>query len=311
MDLQNINDARRRIDPYIRHTPLVAARPMKDPFAAKGRVYFKLESMQITGSFKARGAVNKLLTLRPEEIERGIITASGGNHGLGVAYAGWLAKKPATIYLSSNVPKVKADQLIAWGAHIRYAGSVWDEANNAALEASAKEGLAYIHPFADPLVIAGQGTAALEILELLPDVSVLLVPIGGGGLASGVSLAAKSINPKIRVIGVEPTGAPTLHNSLKAGHLIELESISTAANTLAPRTSDAINFEIIRQYVDDIVLVSDDQMRDASSRLWKEMSIAADLSGSATTAALLAGLVNVSDGDKVCILVSGAGIPVV
>lgn len=261
----------------------------------------------MTGSFKARGAVNKLLSLKPEQIERGIVTASGGNHGLGVAYAGWLAKRPATIYLPNNTPPIKAQKLAKWGAKVIYAGQVWDDANREALAEAERTGAAYFHPFADPAVIAGQGTISLELLKDQPELDVLLVAIGGGGLISGVSLTAKALKPGIRVIGVEPVGAPTLYESLKAGHLVELDAIHTSANTLAPRLSAAINLEIIQHNVESIVLVSDDEMRDAAKWLWQEMGIAAELSGSAALAALLSGKVKVNPSDRVGVLVCGAG----
>jgi threonine dehydratase len=303
--LEDVQAARRRIAGRVRRTPLLAAQPLKQ--AVSHPLYLKLENLQIVGSFKARGAVNKLLSLPAEQIASGIITASGGNHGLGVAYAGWLAKSPATIYLPHNTPKVKAHKLESWGAKVIFEGAVWDDANRAALAAAQRDGLAYIHPFADPAVIAGQGTIALEILEDAPDIDVLLVAIGGGGLISGVSLAAKALQPGITVIGVEPVGAPTLYESRKAGKLVELSAITTAANTLAPRLSAPINFEIIERCVDDIVLVTDDEMREAARWLWFELGIAAELSGAASVAALLAGKVHCPPDSSVCALVCGAG----
>ncbi len=307
INLNDIQAARQRIVNDVRHTPIVEARPLKQAVAEGSQLFLKLENMQISGSFKARGAVNKLRSLPPEQVKRGIVTASGGNHGLGVAYAGWLAKCPATIYLSHNTPKIKAEKVAAWGAKVIYEGEVWDDANHAALDAAQRDGLEYFHPFADPLVIAGQGTLGLEILDDLPDVDVLLVAIGGGGLISGISLAIKALKPQTRVIGVEPVGAPTLYESMKAGRLVELPEIRTVANTLAPRLSAQIDFDIIHEYVDGIVLVSDDDMRSAARWLWQEMGVAAELSGSAAMAALLCGKVTVSPSQRVCVLVCGAG----
>jgi len=284
----------------------VEAKPVKQPITGAA-LYLKLELMQITGSFKARGAVNKLRSLPPEQVARGVITASGGNHGLGVAYAGWLAKAPATIYLSSNVPPIKAERLKSWGAKVVYEGHVWDEANAMAMAVAERDGLAYFHPFADAAVIAGQGTITLEVLDAVPDIDVLLVAIGGGGLISGVSLAAKAINPNLRVIGIEPVGAPTLHDSLRAGHLVELAEIRTAANTLAPRASAQINYDIIRQNVDEIVLLTDEEMHAGAVWLWQEMGIAAELSGAAALAALHSGKVRLAASQKACVLVCGVG----
>ncbi len=307
IELEDIRKARTRIAGHVRRTPLVNAHSLRQQATTARTLRLKLENLQVTGSFKARGAVNKLFSLSAEAIQAGIVTASGGNHGLGVAYAGWLAQTPATIYLPANAPPAKAEKLKKWGAHIRIEGEVWDDANRAALAAATRNGLTYFHPFADPAVIAGQGTIGLEILEDAPDTDLLIVAIGGGGLISGVSLAAKAVKPQIRVIGVEPVGAPTLHESLHAGRVIELPEIHTAANTLAPRQSAEINLEIIRQNVDDIVLVTDDEMRQAARWLWFEMGVAAELSGAAALAALLSGKVRPSPAQNVCPLVCGAG----
>src|SRR5579872_867632 len=150
IDLQDIQAAQARIHNYIRHTPLVEAKPVKQPVSQAETLYLKLECMQICGSFKARGAVNKLLSIPPEQLQRGLVTASGGNHALGVAYAGWIAKVPVTIYLPQSTPLVKARTLESWGAKVIFEGAVWDEANRAAMQAAEQQGLNYIHPFADP-----------------------------------------------------------------------------------------------------------------------------------------------------------------
>jgi len=303
--LAAIEQARQRLSGHVRRTPLVRAEPLLRTVAAS-RLTLKLESLQVTGSFKARGATNKVLTLAPDELRRGLVTASGGNHGLGVAYAGHLAGAPVTIYLPSNVPPAKAEKLERWGARVVWAGAVWDEADAAARASALASGAFYVHAFADPAVIAGQGTIGLEILEDDPETDVLLVAIGGGGLISGVATAVKALRPGIRVVGVEPVGAPTLHSSLRAGRVIELDQITTAANTLAPRSSADLNFEIIRRTVDEIVLVDDEEMREAARWLWFEMGLAAELSGAAAMAALLAGRVSV-DGQRACALICGAG----
>jgi threonine dehydratase len=305
--LNDVYAARERIRGFVRTTPMIDAMPVKVAASPVGNIHLKLECLQIGGSFKARGAVNKLKTLSDTEIKHGLVAASGGNHGLGVAYAGWLAKCPVTIYLAHNTPPIKAQKLEGWGAKVIYAGQVWDDANRAALAAAEKEGLTYVHPFADPAVIAGQGTTALEIYDQLPTVDVIVVAIGGGGLISGVSLAAKALNPNVKVVGVEPVGAPTLYGSRHAKKLVEVESIQTVANTLAPRLSAQINFDIIEQNVDDIVLITDDDMREAAQWLWQEMGVAAELSGSAAMAALLQGKISVTPDQHVCILVCGAG----
>ncbi len=307
LTLETIQAARSRIAPYIRHTPLFQARGLKQSIPGAANLWLKLDCLQVTGSFKARGAINTLLSLPPETVQRGIITASGGNHGLAVAYAGWQAQVPATIYLGHNVPPVKAQKLRQWGAEVVIEGADWDEANQAAMAQAQVDGLTYIHPFADSRVMAGQGTLALEILEDLSQVDTLLVAIGGGGLISGVSCAAKALRPNIKVIGVEATGAPTLHHSLRANQIVELATIATQANTLAPRKTEPINFDIIRQCVDEVVLVTDEQMQAAARWLWFEMGLATELSGAATVAALMAGAYMPKPTEILCSLVCGAG----
>ncbi|MGQ0664072.1 MAG: threonine ammonia-lyase [Pseudomonadota bacterium] len=305
--LADIRAAAQRIAPYVRRTPLIHASPVKTPASPHGALSLKLESLQVTGSFKPRGAINKLLSLPRAEAARGIVTASGGNHGLGVAYAGAVAKVPAIIYLPENVPAAKVAKLQSWGARVVIEGEVWDDSNRAALAAAAREGFAYFHPFADPAVIAGQGTVGLEILADAPHLDTLAVAIGGGGLISGIALAARSIKPSIRVIGVEPVGAPTLYESLKAGKLVELDAIRTAAGTLAPRQSAAINLDLISRHVEEIVLVSDEEMRRAARWLWFELGVAAEMGGAAALAALLAGKYRPGAGETICALVCGAG----
>jgi len=187
------------------------------------------------------------------------------------------------------------------------AGEVWDDSNRAALQHAEAENLSYIHPFADPAVIAGQGTIALEILEEAPDLDTLLVAIGGGGLISGIAIAAKALKPGIRVVGVEPVGAPTLRDSLAAGRLVELTRLDTAAVTLAPRRSEAVNLAIVRDAVEEIVLVEDAEMRAAARWLWREIGVATELSAAAAVAALLSGRYRPLAGEQICAVVCGAG----
>ncbi len=304
-DIAAIRAAQKIVAAEVRRTPLVPAE--HDKTGLSGRVLMKLECLQVTGSFKPRGAMNTLRSLKPEEIRRGIITASGGNHGLAVAYAGHVAEAPATIYLPSSAPKSKVAKLEAWGAQVVVEGAVWDDANRAALAEAERRGLTYIHPFADARVIAGQATLGLEILEQAPELDTVLVAIGGGGLIAGIALAVKAVNPKVKVIGIEPTGAPTLYESVRAGKLVELSRIDTAAGTLAPRMSAAINLGIIAEHVDEILLVSDEEMRDAARWLWFEHGIAAELSGAASLALLLSGKYKPKPNETVCALVCGAG----
>lgn len=304
--LADVEAAAARIRSHVRRTPLLRAAPLREP-AGPAALCLKLENLQIAGSFKARGAVSKLRTLAPDALARGLVTASGGNHGLGVAYAGWLAGVPATVYLPGNTPPAKAKALAAWGARVLVEGEVWDEANQAAHGAAAREGLTYVHPFADPMVIAGQGTIALEILEDLPDVDTVVVAIGGGGLIAGIGVALKALRPAARLVGVEAAGAPTLHASVRAGRLVTLEAIRTAATTLAPRRSEPINLALVQRTVDEIVLVDDTEMREAARWLWRELGVAGELSSAAAVAALRAGRVPVRPGGPVCALVCSAG----
>ena len=305
--IDNVHAAAERINGLVRRTPLLAASLCHGPLPGDPTLNLKLECLQVSGSFKARGAMSKLTTLDQAAKARGLITASGGNHGLGVAYAGYSAGVPVTIYLPGNTPPAKADQLRRWGAEVHIHGDVWDDANREALAVASRDGRTYIHPFADPSVIAGQGTVSLEVLADAPETDVLLVSIGGGGLIAGTAMTAKALKPEITVIGVEPVGAPTLRNSVAAGEVVELESIDTLANTLAPRKSEAINLALIQDNVDDIVLVTDDQMRDAARWLWREFGLGVELSAAAAVAALQAGAYVPAKGAICTALVCGAG----
>ncbi len=305
--LDDVRRAAERIRGLVRHTPLLEAAPAREHAVIAAQLVLKLESLQVTGSFKARGACNAFAAPPSAALTQGVVTASGGNHGLAVAYAGWISGVPATIYLPTTVPADKRRKLQAWGAQVVVEGNVWDDSNAAALRHAARHGMAYLHPFADPLVIAGQGTVATEILDAAPDVDTLLVAIGGGGLISGIAVAARAMKPGIRIIGVEPTGAPTLLRSLEAGRPAVLDRIDTAAGTLAPRSTDPLNFGIIQRSVERIVLVSDMAMREAAAWLWFEHGVAAELSGAASVAALLSGRYQPAPEERVCAVVCGAG----
>jgi len=303
--LDDVDAAADRIKTRVRRTPCLRSRFIRQPIHPQ--LLLKLECLQVTGSFKARGANNAVLSLDDAALNRGIITASGGNHGVAVAYAGHMSEARAVVYLPDRADKAKARQLQDWGAEVVIEGDVWDDANTAALERAERHGLTYLHPFADTAVIAGQGTVAREMLKQSSEIDVILVGIGGGGLISGVATAAKAINPNIRVIGVEPVGAPTLKTSLAAGTVTTLDEITTEAITLAPKQSAALNLGIIERLVDEIVLVDDDAMRRAAGWLFQEMGVAADLSGAAALAALQSGAVSVPDDQTVAAIVCGRG----
>ena len=304
--LADIEAAAERIKGRVRRTPCLRARYLREPLHP-GELLLKLECLQVTGSFKARGANNAVLQLDDAALKRGIVTASGGNHGLAVAYAGRASDARTVIYLPEITPAAKADKLRAWGAEVTVEGEVWDDANEAALARATRDGLTYLHPFSNPAVIAGQGTVGREMLKQSSHIDTLLVAIGGGGLISGIASAAKAIKPGIRVIGIEPVGAPTLSESLAAGSLITLPKIETEAVTLAPRRSAEINLEIIRNNVDQIVLVSDEEMRTAARWLWFEMGVAAELSGAAAIAAIQAGRLDLPQDSTTAAVICGVG----
>lgn len=306
VELDDIRAAAARIAGSVRRTPVIAATGLKSPLPCPD-VTLKLELLQATGSFKARGAMNRLLSADAQAIARGIVTASGGNHGLATARAGQLAGVPTTVFLPGNASQAKIEKLKAWQADVRMAGAAWDEANLAALDFRERTGAVYFHPFADPEVAAGQGTVGLEILEQMPGVTTVLVAMGGGGLASGVATAIKGLKPEVSIIGIEAEGSPVLLRSLEAGRNVALDRVTTAVATMACAKSDERIFETVRDRVDRIVLVSDEDMRAAAQWLWFEMGLAADLSGAAAIAALQAGRVPHRAGDRICAIVCGAG----
>ena len=291
----------------VRLTPVIAADHLQIDLARGAEVTLKLELLQVTGSFKARGATNKLLNTDPAVLAKGIVAASGGNHGLATARAGFVSRVPTTIFLPDNAAPSKIEKLKLWGAETRIVGSVWHEANAAALEHVARTGAAYFHPFADPHVVAGQGTVALEILQQIPDVDTILVAMGGGGLISGIGTAIKALRPDTRVVGIEAAGCPVLLRALEAGENRGLEEVTTSVATMAcARTEDAI-FNIVRETVQEIVLVEDREMLEAARWLWFEMGLAADLSGAAAIAALREGRLETQPGERICAIICGAG----
>ena len=291
------------VRPHVRRTPVLEL--ATGAFGSTVPLALKLEALQVSGSFKGRGAFHKLLASKVPAA--GIVAASGGNHGLATARAGYMAGVPTTVFLPTNAAPAKIEKLRAWGADVRIVGSAWHESNAAALAFQAETGAAYFHPFADPDVVAGQGTVGLEILEDMPDVTTVLVAMGGGGLVSGVATAIKALRPDVRIVGIEADGSPVLLRSLEAGHNIALERVTTAVATMACARSDERIYEVVRERVDEIVLVSDDEMRAAAEWLWFEMGLAADLSGAAALAALREGRVRPADGETVCAIVCGAG----
>jgi threonine dehydratase len=307
MGVEEIKAAAERVKPYIRRTPVLK---LEHCLGADlpADFHLKLECLQVSGSFKIRGAVNRVKSLAPTELEKGLVAASGGNHGLASAYMARQSGVPATIFLPTNASPLKEQKLKKLGAEVRYAGSVWDEAHEAALSFAKERGAFYMHPFADEAIVSGQGTVAVEMLEQIPDVDLYIVAIGGGGLITGMSQLIKAVNPKARIIGVEPVGSPTLHASFAAGEVVRLPAITTRVATMACGRTDESIYEVARRHVDDIVLIEDDDMQRAAELLWFEFGIAADLSGAASLAALMAGAVKPKAGERVAGLVCGAGI---
>lgn len=305
--LADIEAARQRIAPHIRKTPILPYTQLSAGERRDIAVTLKLELLQASGSFKARGAMNRLLTLSREELARGVVTASGGNHGLAIARSAHVLGATAKIFLPSTVAPDKVVKLKQWGAAVEIVGAVWDEANAAALAFARETGATYAHPFSDPVVVAGQGTLGLDILDDMPDVDVVLVAIGGGGLISGLSTAIKAKKPSVRIVGIEPFGSPTLQACFEAGKLVALDRLETRVATMSCRQTDQRIFEIARRNVDEIVLVSDEEMASASRSLWFEFGVAADLSGAASVAVLQSGRTTFAPGARVCAIVCGAG----
>jgi threonine dehydratase len=309
IDLDDIRAAARRIAPHIRDTPTVEVTHVSGP-ATPARLLLKLENLQVSGSFKARGAMNKLLSLPADAVARGIVTASGGNHGLAVAHAAQHAGVAATVFVPESSTEEKREKLRLRGARVEVVGKIWNEANVAALALAETTGAAYFHPFADPYVMAGQGTIGLALLEAAPELDTVLVAIGGGGLISGMAVALKALKPSIRIIGIEPVGSPTLKASIDAGHVVRLPSVTSKVATMSCGETDPGVFGVVRDHVDELVLVTDEDMESAAKWLWFELGIAADLSGAASIAALRSGKVAVSRGNVVGGLVCGAGLDV-
>lgn len=304
--LADIEAARTRIGGRVRHTPVTALDQLQSPVDA-GQVSLKLECLQVTGSFKARGAMNRLLATPKEQVHAGIVTASGGNHGLAVARTAHAAGVPAAIFVPAAVSLAKVDKMRAWQATVEIVGDLWEAANEAALTYAGKTGAIYFHPFADPLVVAGQGTLGLEILDDLPDFDAILIAIGGGGLIAGLSTAIRARRPDVKIIGVEPTGSPTIKASLDAGRLVVLDKVTSRVATMTCRVTDQMILDAVTGKVDDIVLVEDEEMAEAARWLWFEMGVAADLSGAASLAALRRYQEKFAGSRHICALVCGAG----
>ncbi|ABU57651.1 threonine ammonia-lyase [Roseiflexus castenholzii] len=285
-----IDAARSRIAPFVRHTPLMPLPALRSDFHPNLRL--KLENLQVAGSFKVRGVFNHLLQLDVAQRERGVIAASGGNHGLALAYAAWRLGIPAVVYLPARASADRERRIAAWGARIFRHGDAWDDAHRRALEHAAAEGLYYVHPFDDIRTLEGQGTLGLEVLVDAPCIDLALIAVGGGGLIGGVAAALKQARPGICIVGVEPIGAPTMTVSLNAGRLVELPAVHSIADTLSPRALSERTLDLALRYVDDVALVTDEQMVEAMRWLWTECNQLVEPAGAAVIAALQSGTVD-------------------
>jgi threonine dehydratase len=284
--LQNIKKARENIYTLAKRTPLVYSQ-----FLSKfcgGEVYLKLENLQITNSFKIRGALNRITQLTLEERRRGIVTASTGNHAQGVARVAEQLNIPAKIFVPTNTSKAKLDKIKKYNVEIILHAARCDEAELKARKVAIKEGLTYISPYNDEGIIAGQGTIGLEILEELQHVNTIIVPVGGGGLISGIAIAVKSLNPSIQIIGVQSEVAPTVYESLKANKIAVIEEQdSLAEGLLGGLEKDAITFKLIQKYVDDLVLVQEETIKEAIRQLWEKENQIAEGAGAIAIAPIL------------------------
>ncbi len=305
MRFQNILDASRRIRNFVARTPTYRSVVFSQRTGAE--VYLKLECFQPVGVFKIRGAINKLCSLSPSELKKGLVTASSGNHGLSVAHAANVYGTKAIVVVPENAVKEKVEAIENYGAEVVKYGKDYDEAYSKALEIQKKTKNTFVHPFDDLYVIAGQGTIGLELLEDVPDIDTIVVPVGGGGLISGIAIAAKTLKPNIKIIGVQAKGAPAIYRSWKVGKIVEIDSVKTVADGLASRKPLDLTFKIIRKHVDDIQLVTDSEIGEAVLALLREAHILAEPSGAASLAALLFRY-HPKPKEKVAIIISGANI---
>ena len=284
MTLDDFKAARRVLDGVLHRTDLIYS-----PFFTRttgNHVYIKPENMQVTGAYKIRGAYFKCSTLAEEEKAKGLVTASAGNHAQGVAYAAQKAGMQATIVMPTTTPLVKVNNTKDYGARVVLHGETFDDAAALAAKLSGEEGLTYVHPFNDLTVSTGQGTIAYEIFKDLPDVDVILVPIGGGGLAAGVATLAKLLNPSVKVVGVEPSGAASMRASLEAGHVVTLDRISTIADGVAVKTPGDQVFPFIQQNLDGVITIDDDELVDAFLDVMEKHKMVVENAGLLPIAAL-------------------------
>lgn len=303
INLKGIQEARKRISGYIIKTPLLRIPELDNILNCQ--VYIKPENLQITGSFKLRGATNRLLVLSEEEKKYGVVCPSSGNHAQGVAYAAKKLNISAKIIMPENCNPIKLERVKSFGADVLLIGTESSDREKKSKEIVKIERRTEIHPYADNYVKEGQGTIALEILEDQPDMDMIVVPIGGGGLISGISVAAKSLKPEIKVIGIEPKGASRYGISLKSNKPLKLDKVNTIADGTRTNKADEGNFEIIKEYVDELRSVSDEEIIDAMKLMIQKGKIVVEPSSAMVIAAFMNKGIGVSKEDKVCFVISG------
>jgi len=303
---ERIRLAARAIGTYLRRTPTVYSYTFSE--SAGCQVYLKLENLQRAGSFKLRGALWKILSLSDAERERGLVAASAGNHAQGVALAAKLLGSRATIVMPEAAALNKIRRTQGYGAEVELHGASWDAAQARAAELAHERGVTLIHPFDDELVIEGQGTVGLEILEDLPELDTVVVPIGGGGLAAGLALAIKAVRPSVRVVGVQAAGAAAMADSFARGERVVHPRPATIADGIRVGAPGRRTFELVRAHIDAIVTVSDDEITDAVVQTLEKSKVVAETAGVAAMAALAAGKLAVGPDERVCAVVSGGNI---
>jgi len=304
INLRTIQRARKDIAALVEQTPLV-----RSEFLSKlscGDVFLKLENLQITRSFKPRGAVNKLLHLSAEEENRGIITASAGNHGQAVAYAAQKLGLPTKVVVPHTTPHVKIEGIRKFGADLVLFGDDYDEAERKAKDLARRDGCAYISPYDDELIVSGHGTVGLEIIESLPQVDAVVVPVGGGGLISGVSIAVKSLKPEVEIIGVQSEASPVMYESLRAGRIVEVAKAKTIAEGLSGGIEKgSLTFEIAKSCIDKMLLVKESTIRRAVYLLWTQDKQVAEGSGAAAIAPFLENETLFENKTVACVITGG------
>ena len=304
LTIDEVYNAAKVLKDVARHPHLVPCKVRED-----AEIFLKPECLQHTGSFKLRGAYYKISQLTPEEKERGVIACSAGNHAQGVALGATNNGIKAIICLPAGAPISKIEATKRYGAEVCLVPGVYDDAYAKAIELRDKHGYTFVHPFDDPKVIAGQGTIGLEIIEEMPDVDAIVVPIGGGGLISGIAFTVKTLRPDIKIYGVQAAGAPSMEESLKKNHIMHLDSVSTLADGIAVKEPGVNTFDICQKYVDEVVTVTDDEIATAILYLVEKQKLVSEGAGAVPLAAVMAGKIPVK-GQKVVCMVSGGNIDV-